>query len=282
LGGNYTEPTTQIKEKIESILHTWGGEHPGEEQDEMTQLNPERERFSVPHASGDLAILKDRNLENEDIFEIVRNPPEVGAVPIFEKPESWDSTAGFTQAVTTQGIATIRLPSGPLRMDGAQWHLLKHTLTDSNPSTLEASIQNELTLQLRFDKDKKHRSFAWKLLRLVKGVFQATKYKGDTALTIPPFFTNAGRGKERIWGEEIATPQPMVINWSGLDDKEKLDLIPALTATDNWILLTHPLGANNKTQPSFREAQLVARADGKCSRHKGWWQEGNDELATTP
>ena len=27
-GVNYTEPTTEIKEKIESILHTWGREHP--------------------------------------------------------------------------------------------------------------------------------------------------------------------------------------------------------------------------------------------------------------
>ena len=25
---------------------------------------------------------------------------------------------------------------------------------------------------------------------------------------------------------------------------------------------------------------MVARADGKCSRHKGWWREGKDELAT--
>ena len=57
--------------------------------------------------------------------------------------------------------------------------------------------------------------------------------------TIPPFFKNAGRGKERIWGEEIATPQPTDINWAGLDEKEKLDLIPTLAATDNWILLTH-------------------------------------------
>ena len=83
----------------------------------------------------DPAILTDRNLENEDIFEMIRNTPEVGAVRIFEKPESWDSTAGLTQAVTTQGVATIRLPSGPLCMDGAQWpgHLLKHTLTNFTP-----------------------------------------------------------------------------------------------------------------------------------------------------
>jgi len=105
----------------------------------------------------------------------------------------------------------------------------------------------------------------------VKGAFQATKYQGDTALIIPHFFNNA----ERIWGEEIAT-----INWSGLKDKEKLNLIPTVSATDKWILLTHAIGASNKTQPHLREAQLVARADGKCSRHKGWWREEKDALAT--
>jgi len=146
--------------------------------------------------------------------------------------------------------------------------------------TLGASIQNKLTRQLMLDKDKKHRSFAWKLLRTVKGAFQATKYQRDTALTIPPFFKNAMGGRKRIWGKEIATPQPTVINWSGLDDKEKLDLIPTLSATESWILLTNPLGASNKTQPPFRKAPLVARADRKCSRHKGWWREGKDKLTT--
>jgi len=81
----------------------------------------------VPHASRDPRILKDINLENGDIFEIIRNPTERGAVRIFEKPEIWDSTKGLTQAITTQGICTIQLSSGPLSMDGAQWHLLKHT-----------------------------------------------------------------------------------------------------------------------------------------------------------
>ena len=39
----------------------------------------------MPHASREPRILKDRNLENEDIFEIIRNPPEEGAIRIFEK-----------------------------------------------------------------------------------------------------------------------------------------------------------------------------------------------------
>ena len=25
---------------------------------------------------------------------------------------------------------------------------------------------------------------------------------------------------------------------------------------------------------------MIARAEGKCSRHKGWWREGKDELAS--
>jgi len=139
------------------------------------------------------------NLENEDIFELIRNPPEKGAVQIFENPEFWDSTIGLTQATTTQGIATIQLSSGPLSMDGAQWHFVKHTLTNNNPSSLGSCLQNELTRQLELDEDKKHRSFAWKLLRTLKSIFHATKYQGDTAIAIPPFFKDAGRGKERIW-----------------------------------------------------------------------------------
>ena len=72
----------------------------------------------------------------------------------------------------------------------------------------------------------------------------------------------------------------MVINWPGLNDKEKTELTPILASTDNWILLTYPLGAKNKSQPPLMESQRIARAEGKCSRHKGWWREGKDELAS--
>jgi len=55
------------------------------------------------------------------------------------------------------------------------------------------------------------------------------------------------------------------------------ELIPTLSTTDNWILLTQPLGGSSKPQPPFQEAKLVARPDGKSSTHKGWWREGKDE-----
>jgi len=115
---------------------------------------------------------------------------------------------------------------------------------------------------------------------MVKNIFHATQYQGDTALTIPPFFQNARRGAERTWGEVAASPQPMVINWPGLTDMEKTELLHTLSTTNNWILLTHPLGAKNKSQPPLKESQIIARAEGKCSQHKGWWREGKDELAT--
>jgi len=72
----------------------------------------------------------------------------------------------------------------------------------------------------------------------------------------------------------------MIINWPGLNEKEQSELIPTLLITDNLIHLTHPLGTGNKYQAPLKESQRIARAEGKCSRHKGWWREGKDELAT--
>jgi len=73
-GVDYTESTAQIREKIETILHTWGEEQAETEQVEITQLTLEREKFSLPHAARDPKILKDRNLENEDIYERTMAP----------------------------------------------------------------------------------------------------------------------------------------------------------------------------------------------------------------
>ena len=64
--------------------------------------------------------------------------------------------------------------------------------------------------------------------------------------------------------------------------REKPELTPTLSTTDNWILLTHPLGAKNKSQPPLKESLMIARAEGKCSPHKEWWREGKDELDNHP
>ena len=79
--------------------------------------SPERERFSVPHAARDPQdpqVLQDRNLDNEDIFQLIKNPPAMGVVRIFEEPESWDTSFGPVQAVTTQGYCHREFAFGPL------------------------------------------------------------------------------------------------------------------------------------------------------------------------
>ena len=68
-GVDYVAPTPQIREKMTAIFHTWGEEQPGIAQVVKIKPSPERERFSVPHAAIDPQVLKDRNLENEDIFD---------------------------------------------------------------------------------------------------------------------------------------------------------------------------------------------------------------------
>ena len=64
---------------------------------------------------------------------------------------------------------------------------LEHTLTNDDPNSLGVILQNELTRQLKLDRDKQNRSFSWKLLRTLKSIFHATQYQGDTALTIPRY-----------------------------------------------------------------------------------------------
>ena len=53
-GVDYTEPTSQIREKMKAILHTWGEEQPETELAERIKLS----RFSVPHAARDHKSLK--------------------------------------------------------------------------------------------------------------------------------------------------------------------------------------------------------------------------------
>jgi len=114
--------------------------------------------------------------------------------------------------------------------------------------------------------------------REAKDVFKAINFQGDTALTISPFFNNAGRGTTKILGEMVATLQPTAINWGCLNKTEQQQLETLLTTSDTWILLTHPLGNKIMACPSFWGAKKVAIAEGKPSRHKRWH---GDERAKT-
>ena len=80
-------------------------------------------------------------------------------------------------------------------------------------------------------------------------MFATNMYVGETGLTTPPFFLNARRGPKAIWG--MVNDSSIIVNWPGLSEEGRIDLIPNLLATDNWILLIHSLGPANPITPPF-------------------------------
>ena len=103
-------------------------------------------------------------------------------------------------------------------------------------------------------------------MRQTKKIYGATRYQGDTALTPPPFFDQAHRGNERIWGQE--EDGPLVINWRGLHAAQQLQLVPTLKDKTNWIILSDLTGPKDKPTPPFEGAKMVATANGNASRKK--------------
>jgi len=74
---------------------------------------------------------------------------------------------------------------------------------------------------------------------------------------------------------------PVIVNWSVLDPSEQAEITPTLASTDNWIILTHPLGPEKTiTPPIPAGAQRILLSKGKPSRERGWWRTGTDKLAS--
>ena len=77
---DYTSPSEEIRRKINSLLQAWGEEVPVEIEEPEASIKPDRERFTVPHASRDPDILQNKDLINENIFDLIQTPPDTGVV----------------------------------------------------------------------------------------------------------------------------------------------------------------------------------------------------------
>jgi len=95
----------------------------------------------------------------------------------------------------------------------------------------------------------------------------------------PSFFLNARRGAKVTWGS--IDDRLIMVNWSGLNDLERTNIVPTLMTTNNWILLTHPLGSVKSITPPFSDgARRILHIKGNASREKRWWKKGTDKLAS--
>ena len=61
-----------------------------------------------------------------------------------------------------------------------------------------------------------YRSPTWRVLRALQSLLSATQLQAESAVAAPPFFSNAGRGTVRFWGNEQG---PTVYLWDGLDEE---------------------------------------------------------------
>jgi len=90
-GSEYISPSIDMVHQIKALLLTWGGKNPPEREAIMERVLPKWERFSVPHTSRDPEMLPDINLTGDNISNLLKKNPAMGAVCIFKKSESWDT-----------------------------------------------------------------------------------------------------------------------------------------------------------------------------------------------
>ena len=170
----------------------------------------------------------------------------VGAIRFHHEPESSNTSRADVTATTFQGTTSVITSRGPCQLEGARWHLL--TKVFSNPASFKSNFHSEVLLQERLDENPKYRSFSWQVLHKASDCFGAKPYIGETGLTTPPFFPNTRRGAKSMWG--VLDDSPVIVNWNCLNPTEQAEITPTLETVNNWIILTHPLGAEKAATPT--------------------------------
>jgi len=157
-----------------TMLEDWESEPAADDNDtgETTlnrHLRRNRECFSTPHTARDPNKIEEVKLESEDLQGMIRQLPKVAAIRFHHEPESSNTSHAGVTSTTFQFTTSIFTSRGPYQLEGAMWHLL--TKVFSNPESFGADLHSELLLQERLDKNPKHRSFSWQVLRKASDFF---------------------------------------------------------------------------------------------------------------
>jgi len=235
-----------------------------------------RERFSTLHTARDPNKIQEVELESEVLQGMIRQPPKVGSIQFNHEPESSNTSHADVAATTFRGTTSVITSRQPYQLEGARWHLL--TKVFSNLESSKFDFHSEILLQERLDENPKYRSFSLQVLQKASEFFGAKTYIGETGLTTPSFFSNERRGTNIIWG--VLDDSPAIVNWNGLDPTEQAEITPTLETANNWIVFTHPLGAENAATPTPPIPQGALHTKGKAGRERGWWRTGTDKLAS--
>ena len=135
----------------------------------------------------------------KDLFldeKIPRHESGQGYVRMVERSVLWKEKEAST-VFTYQGQSwTI--------MSGAYNHVRSKRGKDER--SMAMFIRKEVEHQERLEAAG-YRSPTWRVLRALKSLHLATQLQGESAVTAPPFFPNAGRGTVWFWGNESSIYQ---------------------------------------------------------------------------
>jgi len=243
-----------------------------------------RERFSTPHTARDPDKTQEVELESEDLQGMIRQPPKVGTIRFHHELESANTSHADVTATTFQGTTSVITSRRPYQLEGARWHLRVLTKVFSNPESFKSDFHSELLLQERLDENPKCRSFSWQVLRKASIFLEQNPTLARRVSR--PLPSNARRGAKITWG--VFDDSPAIVNWNDLDptEPEQAEITQTLETANNWIIFTHPLGAENAENattptPSIpKGAQRILYTKGKAGRERGWWRTGADKLAS--
>ena len=116
---------------LHNMLTEWGQQEGATQTADPKKVPTNRERYSVPHAARNPDIIRDCELESENIAAMILNPPDKGVVRILTEPGGTDTSHAGISASTYQGVATLITHRGPYAIEGARWHLLSEAFNST-------------------------------------------------------------------------------------------------------------------------------------------------------
>jgi hypothetical protein len=233
--------------------------------------------------------------------KIPRHKSGKGYVRVVEHSVMWKATAA-SKIFTYQGLTTCT------EVDKS-WTIMSSTYNyfwqgrGKNQKDLGTLIRSEVEFQERLEATG-YRS-PWRVLRALQSMLSAVQLQGESAVTAAPFFSSAGRGTTRFWGNEQG---PTVFLWEGLGEEGRGECERVIRTHKDWVVWSRarpmkgdrtPRGfehvgkaifcgkvKRNKKEKGEPEAEDETEKDapnnevnenGHACRQKGWWKRGNVE-----
>ena len=101
------------------------------------------------------------------------------------------------------------------------------------------------------------------MLRALQEVYGATRLQGESAVTAPPFFANAGRGKEVFWG---SSDGPTDFLWESLDEDGRKECERVMSERRDWIVWSRTRPGRKKDEVRGFKTKGKAHFEGRAQK----------------